>query len=62
LQNSFYNGTKISSKAFNVSSIDTIDGGPVVETREANPNQLIYQSPNDAGSFSLSGRPGINRK
>ena len=62
LQNSFYNGTKISSKAFNVSSIDTIDGGPVVETRETNPNQLIYQSPNDAGSFSLSGRPGINRK
>jgi len=54
VKNSFYNGTKITSRGFNVESPDTIDGGPVVETREANPNQLIYQSPDGNGNFSLS--------
>ena len=45
----------MTSRAFNVASLDTIDGGPVVETREANPNQLIYQSPGENGSFTISG-------
>jgi hypothetical protein len=55
LQKSFYEGSKMTSRAFNVASLDTIDGGPVVETREANPNQLIYQSPGENGSFTISG-------
>ena len=38
-----YNGCKLTSKAFNVKSTQTIDGGAVVEIRKTNPNQLIYQ-------------------
>ena len=55
-ENSFYNGSKMTSRGFNIESPDTIDGGPVVETRTANPNQLIYQSPGENGSFTLSGQ------
>jgi hypothetical protein len=43
----------MTSPAFNVSSTDTIDGGPVVEWRVSNPNQLIYQQYNNQGSFVL---------
>ena len=55
-ENSYYNGTKITSRGFNIASPDTIDGGPVVETRQANPNQLIYQSPSENGNFTISGQ------
>ncbi len=55
-ENSFYNGSKMTSRGFNIESPDTIDGGPVVETRTANPNQLIYQSPGENGSFTISGQ------
>lgn len=55
-ENSFYNGSKMTSRGFNIESPDTVDGGPVVETRTANPNQLIYQSPGENGSFSISGQ------
>ena len=55
LENSKYNGSKMTSRGFNISSLDTIDGGPVVETRNTNPNQLIYQSPSENGSFTISG-------
>jgi hypothetical protein len=55
-ENSLYNGSKMTSRGFNIESPDTIDGGPVVETRQSNPNQLIYQSPGENGSFSLSGQ------
>jgi len=55
LENSRYNGSKMTSRGFNISSLDTIDGGPVVEFREANPNQLIYQAPGENGSFTISG-------
>ena len=48
-----YDGVKMTSPAFNVNSTDTVDGGPVVEWRVANPNQLIYQSNGDQGSFTL---------
>jgi hypothetical protein len=34
---------KLTSPGFNVNSTQTTDGGPVVEWRTANPNQLIYQ-------------------
>jgi hypothetical protein len=55
-ENLFYNGSKMTSRGFNIESPDTIDGGPVVETRTANPNQLIYQSPGENGSFTISGQ------
>jgi len=44
----------MTSRGFNIASPDTIDGGPVVETRQSNPNQLIYQAPGENGSFTLS--------
>ena len=53
MDNQRYSGTKMSSPAFNVNSTQTVDGGPVVEWRTTNPNQLIYQSVGDQGSFVL---------
>ena len=53
IRNQRYSGCKMTSPAFNVSSTDTIDGGPVVEWRVSNPNQLIYQQYNNQGSFVL---------
>jgi hypothetical protein len=55
-ENALYNGSKMTSRGFNIESPDTIDGGPVVETRTANPNQLIYQSLGENGSFTISGQ------
>jgi hypothetical protein len=54
IDNQRYSGTKIKSPAFNVNSTQTYDGGPVVEWRSANPNQLIYQKPGEQGSFRLT--------
>jgi hypothetical protein len=54
IDNQRYSGTKIKSPAFNVNSTQTYDGGPVVEWRTANPNQLIYQKTSEQGSFRLS--------
>jgi len=53
IENHRYNGSKISSPGFNINSTQTIDGGPVVEFRSANPNQLIYQQAGEQGSFVL---------
>lgn len=53
VRNQRYDGAKISSPAFNVNSTQTVDGGPVVEFRLANPNQLIYQQNGEQGSFVL---------
>ena len=53
LNNQRYAGSKMTSPAFNVDSTQTVDGNPVVEWRETNPNQLIYQSNGDQGSFVL---------
>jgi hypothetical protein len=54
IDNHRYSGTKISSPSFNINSLQTIDGGPVVEWRTANPNQLIYQNNGEQGSFVLT--------
>lgn len=54
IDNQRYSGTKMTSPAFNVNSTDTVDGGPVAEWRSANPNQLIYQTVGDQGSFRLT--------
>jgi hypothetical protein len=53
ISNQRYAGCKINSPAFNVNSTQTVDGGPVVEWRSANPNQLVYQTYGDQGSFVL---------
>jgi hypothetical protein len=55
IDNQKYNGSKLTSPDFNIASIQTIDGGPVVESREANGNQLIYTNqPGTQGSFILT--------
>lgn len=53
IDNQRYSGCKLSSPGFNINSTQTIDGGPVVEWSSANPNQLIYQTYGDQGSFVL---------
>ena len=55
INNQKYNGSKLTSADFNISSTQTIDGGPVVETKQANANQLIYTDrPGTQGSFILT--------
>jgi len=49
--NNKYNGSKMSSRDFNIDSRETIDGGPVVEWNVSNGNQLIYQNLSRYGSF-----------
>jgi hypothetical protein len=54
IDNQRYSGAKMTSADFNINSTQTVDGGPVVEWRTANPNQLIYQTQDNAqGSFRL---------
>ena len=53
IDNQRYSGAKMTSPGFNISSTQTSDGGPVVEWRTANPNQLIYQNNGEQGSFVL---------
>jgi hypothetical protein len=53
IENQRYSGAKLTAPAFNINSRQTIDGGPVVEWRESNPNQLIYQNNGQQGSFVL---------
>jgi hypothetical protein len=49
--NSFVRGCKMTSDDFNVDSPDTIDGGPVVEFIEGNPNTLISKNPGLSGDL-----------
>jgi hypothetical protein len=53
INNQRYDGSKLTSPDFNINSIQTVDGGPVVEWKTANPNQLIYQRPSQDGNFRL---------
>jgi len=54
INNQRYNGAQMMSLDFNINSVDTIDGGPVVEWTTANGNQLVYQTPNNTqGSFII---------
>ena len=53
INNQRYAGSKLTSPGFNIDSTQTIDGGPVVEWRSANANQLIYQTAGEQGSFVL---------
>jgi len=55
INNQKYNGTKMTSRDFNIASRQTIDGGAVVEFRKANANQLIYTNQlGTQGSFILT--------
>jgi len=51
--NQRYNGSKLTSQNFNIDSIQTVDGKPVVEWRVTNANQLLYQNNGANGSFVL---------
>ena len=51
IKNHRYNGCKLTSKAFNVKSRQTVDGGPVVEFFIVNPNKLQVQQPGKNGNF-----------
>jgi hypothetical protein len=53
IDNQRYSGAKLTSPGFNIASTQTTDGGPVVEWRTSNPNQLIYQNNGEQGSFVL---------
>ncbi len=53
-ENSIYNGSKITSRDFNINSTDTIDGGPVVEWSVSNGTQLIYTTPSTTGVFKFN--------
>lgn len=46
LANLFYNGCKMTSPGFNVPSLDTYQGKPVVEIIDVNANQIIYNNTN----------------
>lgn len=54
IANHRHDGSKLTSPGFNIVSTQTADGGPVVEWRTANPNQLIYQGNGEQGSFRLA--------
>jgi|TARA_R110002012_G_scaffold52195_3_gene134132 hypothetical protein len=55
INNLFYNGSQLTSPDFNISSTETVDGGPVVEFNLTNPNQLIYtNNPGAQGSFIIN--------
>jgi len=54
IENQKYAGSKMTSPDFNINSPHTIDGGPVAEIRNTNPNQLIYQNDGDQGSFRIT--------
>ena len=56
-----FNGCKMTSPDFNIDSNDTIDGGPVAEIIEANPNQVVVtggptptRSPSTGGGGTLN--------
>jgi hypothetical protein len=55
LNNLFYNGSSMTSPGINIDSTQTVDGGPVVEIINVNPNQLIFNSTNNAtGNISIN--------
>ena len=43
--NLLYGGCKLVGSDFNMPVTDTIDGGPVVEITDTNPNQLVISTP-----------------
>ena len=61
LNNAFYNGTQSTSPDINIPSPDTIDGGPVVQTFNSNPNQVVNITNNQTtGNFNSGGTTSAN--
>ena len=48
-----FRGCRMSAADFNVDSLDTVDGGPVVEFIEGNPNTLISVKPSFKGDLDV---------
>lgn len=46
-------GSKISSADFNIDSSQTIDGGPVIEIFESNPNNIFISEDGDEGNLKV---------
>ncbi len=51
--NAFYLGSKLTGPDFNIPTTNTIDGGPVVEFYETNPNQIIATSLTKDGNLRI---------
>ena len=54
VENHRYNGSRMSSVDFNISSADTYDKGPVVEIIEVDGNQLYYDSTRGQGNLFVN--------
>jgi len=50
--NLLYGGCKLIASDFNMPVITTVDGGPVIEITDTNPNQLIISTPS-AGAGAI---------
>jgi hypothetical protein len=55
-ENLEFEGCQMTSPDFNIASPDTVDGGPVVEIIDANPNQIIVQTGGVGGTLGISNR------
>ena len=53
MDDSLYNGCKMTSPDFNINSTDTPDGKPVVEILTTNTNQIIIQPIGPQGNFKI---------
>jgi hypothetical protein len=53
MANAFYLGSKLTGPDFNIPTTNTIDGGPVVEFYETNPNQIIVTSLTKDGNLRI---------
>ena len=59
MENARFNGSKLIGKDFNIEptrftgNFKTIDGGPVVEFSEVNPNNITVSTPSSEGSFKV---------
>lgn len=51
--NSRFIGSKISSADFNIDSPNTVDGGPVIEIFESNPNNIFISDDSDEGNLKV---------
>jgi hypothetical protein len=56
VENLEFEGCQMTSPDFNIASPDTVDGGPVVEIIDANPNQIIVQTGGVGGTLGISNR------
>jgi len=53
MNNLIVEGCKMTSDDFNIDSPDTVDGKPVVEVFETNPNKLITDNTSHSGDIKI---------